>query len=232
MADITALAGVLGLAFKDALLLEQALVHRSYLNENPSFALSHNERLEFLGDAVLGLVVTEELYRNFPGRREGEMTRLRATLVRREALARIAGDIGLGDYLYLGKGEEASGGRGKPANLAGAMEAVLAAVYLDQGLPAARGLILRLLQREITRVARQETEVDYKSRLQEALQLRRTKPAYVVREATGPEHERHFTVEVSDGNNVLGTGAGRTKKMAEMAAARMALEYLANDFTD
>ena len=134
MADLAALQQTLGISFNDLSLLEQALVHSSYINENPGFAPTSNERLEFLGDAVLGLIVAEKLYQDFPQFTEGEMTKLRSALVRRDTLARMARAIRLGDYLYLGKGEEASGGRHKPANLAGALEAVIAAIFLDQGL--------------------------------------------------------------------------------------------------
>ena len=145
MADLVALQQTLGVSFNDPSLLEQALVHSSYINENPTFAPASNERLEFLGDAVLGLVVAEKLYQDFPQFSEGEMTKLRSALVRRNTLAGIARAIRLGDYLYLGKGEEASGGRHKLANLAGALEAVIAAISLDQGIAIARDLILGLL---------------------------------------------------------------------------------------
>ncbi len=144
MADLAALQQTLGISFNDSSLLEQALVHSSYVNENPGIAPASNERLEFLGDAVLGLTVAEKLYQDFPHSAEGEMTRLRAALVRGNTLARVARTIKLGDYLYLGKGEEASGGRRKPANLAGALEAMIAAVFLDQGLTITRDFILRL----------------------------------------------------------------------------------------
>ena len=141
LADLVALQQTLGLSFNDLSLLGQALVHSSYINENPGFAPASNERLEFLGDAVLGLVVAEKLYQDFPQFSEGRMTKLRSALVRRDTLADIATSIRLGDYLYLGKGEEASGGRHKSANLAGALEAVIAAISLDQGIATARDFI-------------------------------------------------------------------------------------------
>ncbi len=155
MADLAALQQTLGISFDDPSLLEQALVHSSYVNEKPGIASASNERLEFLGDAVLGFVVAERLYQDFPHSAEGEMTRLRAALVRRDTLARMARTIKLGDYLYLGKGEEVSGGRRKPANLAGALEAVVAAIFLDQGPIATSDFILRLFDEELQKVASQ-----------------------------------------------------------------------------
>ena len=232
MADLAALQQTLGISFNDPSLLEQALVHSSYINENPGFAPISNERLEFLGDAVLDLVVAEKLYQDFPRLTEGEMTRLRAALVRRDTLARMARAISLGDYLYLGRGEEAGGGRHKPANLAGGLEAVIAAISLDQGLATTKGFILCLLDKELQRVVSQGVEVDYKSQLQELIQARHQQtPAYHLVEATGPDHDRRFTVEVKVGDTVLGRGSGKSKKLAETEAARSALERLSTNFT-
>jgi len=232
LADLAALQQSLGVSFNDPSRLEQALVHSSYINENPGFALTSNERLEFLGDAVLGLVVAEKLYQDFPHSTEGEMTKLRAALVRGSTLARIARTIKLDDYLYLGKGEEASGGRRKPANLAGALEAVIAAIFLDQGSTTTREVILRLFNEELQKVASQGAGVDYKSQLQELIQAREQQtPAYQLVEAMGPDHDRRFTVEVRVGDTVLGRGSGKSKKMAETEAARAALEQLSTDFT-
>ena len=227
MTDLAVLQQILGVSFKDPSLLEQALVHSSYVNENPGSALTSNERLEFLGDAVLGLVIAEKLYHDLPSFTEGEMTKLRATLVCRDTLAQAARAIGLGDYLYLGKGEEASSGRHKPVNLAGALEAVIAAIYLDQGAATAKDFILRLFNKELQKVVSQGAEVNYKSQLQELIQAREQQtPAYHVIEATGPDHDRRFTVEVKVGDTVLGRGSGRSKKEAETEAARSALERL------
>ena len=224
MADLAALQQTLGISFKDSSLPEQALVHSSYVNENPGIAPASNERLEFLGDAILGLVVAEKLYQDFPHSAEGEMTRLRAALVRGNSLARVARTIKLGDYLYLGKGEEASGGRRKPANLAGVLEAMIAAIFLDQGLTIASDFILRLFDEELQKVASQGGGVDYKSQLQELIQAReQLTPAYHVIEAKGPDHDRRFTVEVRAGDTVLGRGSGKSKKEAETEAARSAL---------
>ena len=227
LADLAVLQQILGVSFKDQSLLEQALVHSSYVNENPGSALTSNERLEFLGDAVLGSVIAERLYHDLPSFTEGEMTKLRATLVRRDTLAQAARAIGLGDYLYLGKGEEASGGQHKPVNLAGALEAVIAAIYLDQGAATAKDFVLRLFDKEFQKVVSQGAEVNYKSQLQELIQAREQQtPAYHVIEATGPDHDRRFTVEVKVGDTVLGRGSGRSKKEAETEAARSALERL------
>ncbi len=227
MADLVALQKALGVKFKNKSLLEQALVHDSYVNENPGIAATSNERLEFLGDAFLGLVVAEKLFHDFPEAREGQMTQLRASLVRRESLARIAQTIGLGDHLFLGKGEEASGGRNKVPNLAGAFEAVLGALYLDRGLDKARDCTLRLLTPELQRVTSEGVEVDFKSQLQEVIQARAQRPpTYSVVETSGPDHDRRFTIEVKLGRDTLGRGSGRSKKAAESAAARDALEKL------
>jgi len=232
LADLAALQQALGISFSDLSLLEQALVHSSYINENPGFAPTSNERLEFLGDAVLGLVVAEKLYQDFPHSDEGEMTRLRAVLVRGSTLARVARTIKLGDYLYLGKGEEASGGRRKPANLAGALEAMIAAIFLDRGSTTTEEVILRLFNKELQKLSSQGAGVDYKSQLQELIQAREQQtPAYQLMEAIGPDHDRRFTVEVRAGDTVLGRGSGKSKKVAETEAARAALEQLVTDFT-
>ena len=232
MADLAVLQEILGVTFNNSSLLEQAVVHSSYVNENPVFASSHNERLEFLGDAILGFVVAEKLYQDFPDLSEGEMTKLRSALVRRDTLARVARTVRLGDFLYLGKGEEASGGRGKMANLAGALEAVIAATFLDQGAAITRNLVLRLLGEELAKVVSQGVGVDYKSQLQELTQSRRQlTPTYRLVEAVGPDHDKRFIVEVMAGDMVLGKGAGKSKKLAETEAARSALERLFASFT-
>jgi len=232
LVNLTILQQVLGIRFKDQSLLEQALVHSSYVNENPSAAPTSNERLEFLGDAVLGLAVTEKLYDDYPNFNEGELTKLRSALVRRITLASIARTIGLGDYIYLGKGEEASGGRHKPANLAGALESVMAAIFLDQGPETTRDFILRLFDTELKKLAGQGMEVDYKSQLQHLFQSKQQEtPVYHIIETTGPDHDRRFTAEVRAGDTVLGRGSGKSKKLAEAEAARSVLGKLKNNFT-
>ena len=225
---LTALQKTLGVRFKDPSLLEQAIIHSSYINENPGLSLDSNERLEFLGDAVLGFIVARELFKRFPSLSEGEMTKLRSSVVCRNSMFHMSRDISLGNYLYLGKGEEASGGRRKPANLARALEAIIAAIFLDQGLAGARNFILRVTGQELDK----RTEADYKSQLQELIQSRHQKtPSYQVIAVAGPEHSRRFTVEVRVGNNVLGRGIGKSKKAAEAEAARSALAQLATNFT-
>jgi ribonuclease III len=230
LADLTKLEEKLGISFDNPSWLQQALTHSSYINEKPGSAATSNETLEFLGDAVLGLVVAEKLFDDYPEYDEGELTRLRSALVRRETLAEIARTIDLGDYLYLGIGEEAGGGRSKPANLAGALEALIAAIYLDQNLGIARNFILRAFGPEMQKQAHRGAETDYKSQLQEVVQAeKQMTPSYYVVKATGPDHARQFTVEVSIGGIVLGKGTGKSKKAAEMEAARIALEHYSKD---
>lgn len=227
MADQAALEKTLGISFNDALLLKQALIHSSFVNENPTQVFKSNERPEFLGDAILGLVIAEELYQNIPNASEGEMTNLRAALVRGDTLAWVARAIRLGDYLYLGRGEEANGGRDKTTNLAGALEAVIAAIFLDQGFATARKCILRLFQSELCRAISQGSDTNYKSRLQEFVQARKGETlTYHVTNTEGPAHNRSFTVEVRSGDTILSKGTGKSKKMAETDAARCALDRL------
>ena len=177
-------------------------------------------------------MVATRLYLDFPFFNEGEMTRLRAVLVRGYTLAQLARGIGLGNYLYLGKGEDATGGRNKSANLAAAMEAVIGAVYLDQGLGTVTDFILRLLDTELTEAVNNRSDANYKSDLQEILQAREQKtPSYHVIETSGPDHDRRFSVEVRLGDTVLGKGSGKSKKAAETAAAEVVLKRFLDDFT-
>lgn len=232
MPDIVDLQKTLGVTFKQSTLLEQALVHSSYVNENPDLVSGHNERLEFLGDAVLDFIIADKLYRDFPDLAEGEMTKLRAALVRRDTLARVARAISLGDFLYMGKGEETSGGRDKTPNLAGALEAVIAAVYLDRGVKITGDMVIRLLGGEWERVTSRGTGTDYKSKLQELTQSRfQLMPSYHPVAESGPEHNKRFTVEVIINAETLGRGVGKSKKLAETEAARAALERLEQGFT-
>jgi ribonuclease-3 len=227
MTNQNELQKTLGIAFEKQELLIQALTHSSYANENPGLAPTSNERLEFLGDAILGLVVAENLYNDFPTMAEGEMTRLRSILVKQDTLARVAESLKLGEFLYLGKGEEASGGREKPANLARALEALIAAIYLDHGYEVTEQLVLEILDSELLKILYQGTLIDYKSQLQELLQAKTQQtPIYNLIETQGPDHDKNFTVEVRIGNDLLATGFGRSKKKAETEAARIALENL------
>jgi ribonuclease-3 len=182
---------------------------------------------------VLGLVVGEKLFRDFPELDEGDMTKLRAYLVKQETLAQAAKNIGLGDQLYLGKGEEGSGGREKHANLARGLEAVIAAVYLDQEAEIAAALVWKLLEPELRAALSQGVVTDYKSRLQEFLQgIAQPAPNYHLVETIGPDHDRTFVVEVKSGVEVLAQGTGKNKKSAEAEAARLAIEKLTGQKTE
>lgn len=217
-------ASRLGHAFRDASLLDTALTHRSYVHEHPDLAAAHNERLEFLGDAIVGAAAAIVLSDRFPGAREGELTRRRADLVNESALAGIASDLAIGDALRLGRGEERSGGRTKPRLLASALEACIAAIFLDAGIEPAAAIARALLAPRIDALA--PGERDFKSRLQERMQGRgEPTPRYELERTEGPEHARTFHVVVCDGaGEPIARGAGRSKLEAEQAAARAALE--------
>lgn len=219
---------VLGLEFRDPRLLQQALVHRSYLNEQESTAGGSYERMEFLGDAVLGLMVSTELYRRFPDMDEGELTKGRASLVCRETLARVARRFHLGEFLLVGKGEEATGGRSRDSILASTFEAVVAAVYLDQGYTAATQFLLQIMSEELDQFIRGgQPPENPKSHLQEYIQgLGRAAPRYRLVSSDGPDHSPVFTVEVLVEDDVLGTGQGGRKADAERTAAEDALVRL------
>ena len=217
----------LGISFRRESLLEQAFVHSSYFNENPDFAWPSNERLEFLGDAVLNFIVTEILCEEFSKLTEGELTELRASLVCRDTLAELASSLKLGDWLLLGRGEEANGGRAKASNLANAMEALIGALYLDRGLAKVRRFILRQLKPELGKIKAGKTIPNYKALVQELIQgQKRPTPVYRLVEATGPDHSKQFTAEILVEGEALGRGTGRSKKIAESQAARAAWEKL------
>ncbi|MEX2235998.1 MAG: ribonuclease III [Dehalococcoidia bacterium] len=225
--DLEGAQARLGVRFKDPSVLLEALVHRSYNNEYPDAALPDNERLEFLGDAALGLVVARWLYGRFPQGREGQLTEIRAALVKRETLARVAGDFDLGSFLMLGRGEEASGGRNREQNLARAYEAIVGAVLLDQGFKAATSFIRRGLKGELDSLGKEPQTIDVKSRLQQIVQARwQRPPSYKTVDAQGPDHAKVFTVAVVIGREELGVGRGRSKQQAEKEAALHALETL------
>ncbi len=223
-ADPRELDRALGVRFRDRALCEVALTHRSYAFERGLEV--NNERLEFLGDAVLGLVVTDMAYREFPEMTEGELAKLRAAIVNMGALAEVARDLGLGRFVLLGKGEELSGGRDKASILADVLEALIGAIYLDRGLETARRLIERLFRPRMVAYVRGEGERDYKTILQElaAAELR-TLPEYRISER-GPDHEKEFTATVYLAGEPLGTGVGRSKKEAEQQAAHEAYRRL------
>ena len=223
-----ALEHTLGFSFKDPRLLHQALVHLSYCNENGLDQSESYERLEFLGDAVLELAVSTELYLRFPNADEGELTKTRSSIVRRETLAQIARRIDLGSYLFVGKGIESSSDRQLESVLAAAFEALVAAVYIDQGNEFTRALILRLIEPELTQAEQMEGPPENpKSQLQELIQGQGLKtPTYELVSSKGPDHGPVFTVNVLVNGQVVGTGAGGKKAEAEAAAARSALAAL------
>ena len=219
------LEAAIGYKFQNITLLQNALAHSSYANERWHDSLKSNERLEFLGDSVLGMVVAEHLYCNFPDRPEGELTRMRADMVCETSLAAIAEQIGLGQHLLLGHGEETGGGRNRASILADAVESVIAASFLDGGMAAARSFIERFVLNHVP--VRQLTNKDYKTALQELVQQKKNQTiTYRLAGESGPDHDKTFLVEVSLNGTVIGEGTGTSKKRAEQDAARAALEQL------
>lgn len=222
--EMEELAGRLGWAVTDRPLLAQALAHRSWCAENPG--TESNERLEFLGDAVLGLVVTNHLFRTYPDLPEGELAKVRASLVSSSALAEVAAELSVGAALLLGKGEDSSGGREKPSILADAAEALIGAAYLDQGWEGTAAMVMALLGERIGPAAAGPGGQDYKTRLQELCAQRFDKlPSYTVRDH-GPDHAKLFDAVVQVNGQRWGEGHGRSKKQAEQAAAKQAWEGL------
>jgi ribonuclease-3 len=223
MADVRAHAQQLGLTFNNLDLLVEALTHRSYLNENKT-AGSHNERLEFLGDAVLELVSTNFLFKKFPTKPEGDLTAFRAAMVNTVSLAESAKLLGLNDMLLLSKGEAKDTGRARDIILANAFEAVLGAIYLDQGYDAAEAFVAKTLYPKIDSIIENRAYQDAKSRFQEAAQEKRSvTPTYRTLSEDGPDHDRVFTVGVFLGDEEMARGAGKSKQEAEQAAALTAL---------
>lgn len=217
----------LGFSPSATALLQEALTHRSYLNEHPEALAQSNERLEFFGDALLSFLVAQHLFERFPELDEGTMTHLRAALVRREALAAWALELGLGDALLLSQGEERTGGRKRPRNLAGALEAVLGALYFDRGLDWVRALVQHYLEGALQRLPQPELLKDAKSRLQERMAAeRRPPPRYELVAEDGPPHARRYTVRVLLEGQPIAHGEGRSKRQAEMEAAAAALRLL------
>ena len=215
------------LAFGDVSLLRTALTHRSYLNEHPDLDWEDNERLEFLGDAVLDLLLAADLFRRFPRAPEGELTALRAALVRRETLARFAGGFDLGEAMFMGHGEVETGGRERPATLCAGFEAVVGALFIDQGLPAVERLVSPLVDREMDDALIEVAGKDPKSRLQEAAQSAfGITPRYRTIRSEGPDHAKTFTVQVFLGEDAYGEGEGHSKRHAAQRAAAAALARL------
>lgn len=223
--DIKEFQKSIGITFKDVVILTQAFVHRSYINENKSSGLSHNERLEFLGDAVLELVITDFLYKKYTDKAEGELTAYRSALVNADTCAGIATKLGMGNYLMLSKGESKDTGRARQYILANALEALIGAIYLDQGYDSAKDFIEKNFTPMIDKIISDGSHVDSKSLFQEkAQEFDGITPAYKTIKETGPDHEKKFTVGVYIGKDLVSTGEGVSKQEAEQNAAKKALE--------
>ena len=219
------LEAAIGYQFHDISLLQNALAHSSYANERWHNSLMSNERLEFLGDSILGMVVAEYLYRSFPDRPEGELTRMRADMVCEKTLAAVAGRIDLGRHLLLGNGEEQGGGRNRNSILADAVESVIAASFLDGGMEAARNFIQKFILVEVP--VKKLHNMDYKTALQELVQQKKNQVlTYTLIGESGPDHNKQFDVEVRLNGKVVGVGSGSSKKRAEQDAAHAAMEAL------
>ncbi|MBP1548267.1 MAG: ribonuclease III [Oscillospiraceae bacterium] len=215
----------IGYSFKNKNLLHEALSHSSYANECKK-GRSSNERLEFLGDSVLSIVISEHLFKNFRHLPEGDLTKIRASLVCEKALFEFSKQISLGDYILLGKGEENTGGRNRPSIVSDAFEAVIAAVFLDGGMETAREYVLGFIPKDLDKNSAKKLQ-DYKTILQEIIQRNpEEKVEYVLRSQSGPDHDRHFVVEVCLNTNVIGHGEGHSKKQAEQQAAKEALTLM------
>jgi len=224
--DLASLQKRLGIEFKDENLLRQALTHRSYLNENPDFAMGHNERLEFLGDAVLELVVTDHLYNTYD-LPEGELTNLRAAVVRGDMLAKIAEDLSIDGYMLLSRGERKDTGKARHYILANAVEAIIGAMYLDQGYSAAHAFIDKEIVVKLPEVVQKGLYIDNKSKFQELAQEKfRITPAYRVMHESGLDHAKQFVIGAFLGEKKLGEGAGSSKQEAQQEAAKQALHRL------
>jgi ribonuclease-3 len=224
---LSELERAIGYAFSNRRLLYEALTHRSFVNETGDKSAKDNERLEFFGDAVIDFFLSDQLFERFPDSREGELTRIRASLVDEESMAQLAARIDLGRYLRLGRGEIKSGGRGKKSILADAYEALVAAVYLDGGAEQVKRIVEAHFSPLMERHAAGTVSRDYKTEFQQMAQGKLgAAPKYVLKETAGPDHERFFTVETFVGKECLGEGSGRSKKEAEQAAARKGLARL------
>ena len=218
----------LGYKFKNINLLKNSLTHSSYANEVRG-GFSSNERLEFLGDSVLSVIVSDYIYKHYPNMPEGELTKLRASLVCEKSLCTFSRELHLGEFLMLGKGEEKGGGRERDSILADAFEAVLAAMYLDGGMEVARQHVLRFVLPELNHTD-DEVFKDYKTALQEIIQRNpEEEVTYILTDESGPDHDKLFTVEVHLNSNVIGTGSGKSKKQAEQSAAKQALQLMGAD---
>lgn len=229
MNNYDTLEAKLGVKFKDKALLEKAFTHRSYLNEHRENGLENNERLEFLGDAVLELIISSDLYKNYPEKPEGELTNIRAAVVRTESLAEESRKLGLGEYLKMSKGEEDSGGKDKDYLLANTFEAVLGAIYLDQGFDVCVSYLSRTLLHKVSNIIENNLFIDPKTQAQELIQAQfKVTPLYEVVKEDGPDHDKTFTVALIVNQKELGRGTGSSKQKAEEEAAKIAIETINN----
>jgi ribonuclease-3 len=220
------LQNIISYTFKNSSLLKQALTHSSYSNDNKKNKVENYERLEFLGDSILSLIVSSHLYESYKELPEGELTKLRASIVCEKSLYEFGKKINLGDFLLLSRGEEMTGGRNRPSIIADAFEAVIAAIYLDGGIEPAKSFILKFIPQNINSIGNKSFN-DYKTTLQEVIQQNKEeKIEYVLTLETGPDHNKSFFVEVHLNSNVIGKGVGRSKKLAEQNAAKEALELM------
>lgn len=225
MIDFSGLEHLLGITFKDKVFLQRAFTHRSFINENPKTGLSHNERLEFLGDAVIELIVTDYLFNKYPDQTEGQLTAYRSALVNAVVMGEAAADLGFNDYLLLSKGERKDTGRARQTILANTYESFVGALYLDQGYAPCASFVSKTLIPRLTDIIAKEAWKDPKSRVQEAAQEHvGVTPAYKVVGETGPDHDKYFTIGIFFGNKKIAEGKGKSKQEAEQAAAQAALE--------
>ncbi len=223
--DYSQLEEKLGLEFKNIDLLEQAFTHRSFLNENKNLKRGHNERLEFLGDAVLELVTTEFLYKKFPQKTEGDLTSLRSSLVNTNTISEVASELGFNEYLFLSKGEAKDTGRARQYILANTFESVVASIYLDQGFDKAQAFIEKFLFSKLDQILEEGSWIDSKSKLQEIIQDKLSiTPSYETIKESGPDHNKTFTAKVTYGKNSSAEGSGKSKQEAEQKAAMEALK--------
>lgn len=231
MIDIATVEQAINLTFGDKALLQRALTHRSYLNEDPDYPLDDNERLEFLGDAILDFLIAEYLYHHYPEMPEGRLTNLRSALVRTERLAQFAQQLSLGDHILMGRGEVESGGRCRTAVLCDAFEALVGALYLDQGIEPTGQFVYRTIEPSLRKILATNADRDAKSLLQELAQsFHRITPTYRTIQEDGPDHAKEFTVEAVIGDKAYGQGSGLSKQHAAQAAAEQALEVLQQEF--
>lgn len=223
--DIKEFENIIGVEFNNKNLLQQSLTHRSFLNENKNLKIEHNERLEFLGDAVLELVITHYLYKKYPDKNEGDMTSIRSALVNAQTCAEVANHLNVNDFLLLSRGEAKDLGRARQYILANALEAIIGAIYLDQGYETARDFIIRHITPMTEKIVKEELWIDAKSKFQEKAQdIVGITPSYKTIKETGPDHDKKFTVGVFLGEQLVAEGDGDSKQDAEQSAARQALK--------